>query len=135
MKVPNLLAIPNALVELLPPLGVSIIPHNVLATVDRIIEDKTLIGQGGAQAWDLVCRWCLVAGQAGTNGKSKVFLKTTSVMINDENFDHWVSNKLDITLGPRQQGCPMAYAAVAANQTNMVEMSRLLATTIGTNMM
>ncbi len=29
----------------------------------------------------------------------------------------------------------MAYAAAAANQTDMVEMSRLLATTIGTNMM
>jgi hypothetical protein len=115
MKVPNLLAVLNALVKLLRPLGASITPHDILTTVDTIIEDKTLIGQGGAQAWDRMRRWCLVTGQAGTNGKSKVFLETTSVTIDNKNFDHWVSNKMDITLGPRQQGCPMVYAAAAAN--------------------
>jgi hypothetical protein len=71
MKVPNLLAIPNALVKLLCPLGASITPHDMLTTVYTIIDDKTLIKQGGAQAWDVVCRWCLLAGQAGQNGKKQ----------------------------------------------------------------
>ncbi len=50
------------------------------------------------QQSEFIQQWCLVAGQAGKNGKSKVFLKTTSVKINDEEFDHWVGEKLDIIL-------------------------------------
>jgi hypothetical protein len=89
--------------------------------------------------WDYIRKWRLVAGQANANGKSKVFLDTNPVTINDEDFDCWVGNRLDITFGPRPS--TLASAALAAgipgNQQVMdhLALSKMLATTIGSNMM
>ncbi len=51
-----------------------------------------------------VRKWCLVASQAGTSGKSKVFLNTSPITIDDEDFNRWVGNRLDIAMGPRPAG-------------------------------
>jgi hypothetical protein len=100
-KVPNLLAIPNALVDLLQTQGPTITPYDVLATVDNFIGVN---GHPGGPQWDCVQKWCLVASQAGTSGKSKVFLNTSPVTIDDEDFDRWVGNRLDIAMRPRPAG-------------------------------
>ncbi len=84
IKVPNLLAIPNALVDLLCTQGPAIMPHNVLATVDNFIQTS---GHSTGQQWECICKWCLVASQAGANEKSKVFLNTSLVTIGDKDFD------------------------------------------------
>jgi hypothetical protein len=65
-------------------------------------------------------------------------MDTSPVMIDDEEFDRWVGNKLDATLGPRPtavatrgtQGAP-----VPQHGMDYVALSKMLATTIGTNMM
>jgi hypothetical protein len=97
-KIPNLLAIPNALVDLLRPQGTAITPYAVLETIDNFIKSD---GHPGGPQWDCVRKWCLVASQTGTNGKSKVFMDTNPVTIDNEDFDHWVRNRLDVLLGPR----------------------------------
>ena len=60
LRVPNLLAIPNMLVDLLRNQGSAITPHDVLAAIDDFIQDS---GEPG-QHWEYVRKWCLVAGQA-----------------------------------------------------------------------
>jgi hypothetical protein len=77
-----------------------------------------------------------MAGQSGANRKSKIFLKTSPVTINDEDFDHWVGNCLDIYLGPCPVGAPHALAGLVGNSAmDYLALSKMLATTIGTNMM
>jgi hypothetical protein len=51
IKVPNLVAIPNALVNLLHMQGPAITPHNVLATIDNFIQNS---GQPVGQKWEYV---------------------------------------------------------------------------------
>jgi hypothetical protein len=134
-KVPNLLAIPNALVDLLRPQGTAITPYAVLETVDNFIESD---GHPGGPQWDCVRKWCLVASQTGTNGKSKVFMDTSPVTIDDEDFDRWVGNRLDVSLGPRPTtvatlGTPGA--PVPQQGMDYLALAKMLATTIGANMM
>jgi len=87
--------------------------------------------------WVYIRKWCLVAGEANANGKSKVFLGTTPVTVDDEDFDRWVGTRLDIAFGPR----PSTYAGPAAGMTgnqpamDFLALSKMLSTTIGTNMM
>ncbi len=65
--------------------------------MDSFIETS---GHPQGQKWECIRQWYLVVGQAGTSGKSRVFFDITPVTIDDEEFDHWVWQKLDITLGP-----------------------------------
>ncbi len=134
IKVPNLLAIPNDLVDLLCTQDPAITPHNVLATIDNFVQSS---GHPAGQQWEWVCKWCLVASQAGAKGKSKVFLDISPVTIDEEGFDQWVGNWLDISVGP----CPLVFAVastgMAGNQQGMdyLALSTMLARTIGSNMM
>ncbi len=52
IKVPNLLAIPNALVDLLQSQGLAITPHDVLATIDDFIKNSR---HPAGQQWEV---WC-----------------------------------------------------------------------------
>jgi hypothetical protein len=133
MTVPNL-AIPNALVNLLRTPGPAITPHEFLNIVDEFIQNSS---HPPEQQWECVRCWCLVACQTGTNGKSGVFLDTVPVTIDDNEFDQWVWTKLDVTLGPRPSGATpiMMAAAGCAQAMNYLAMSKMLATTIGANMM
>jgi hypothetical protein len=78
-----------------------------------------------------------VVSQAGTNGKSRVFLDTSPVTIDGEEFDRWVSNWLDITFGPHPPGTTTSMAGLAGTQQaiDYLALSKMLATTIGTTMM
>jgi hypothetical protein len=67
LRVPNLLAIPNMLVDLLRNQGLAITPHDVLASIDDFVQDS---GEPGPH-WEYVRKWCLVAGQANANGKKQ----------------------------------------------------------------
>jgi hypothetical protein len=135
IQVPNLLAIPNALVDLLQNQGAVITPYDVLATIDGYLQEG---GTPAEQKWEHVRNWCLVASQAGANGKGKVFLETSPVTIDEEDFDKWVANPLDITLGPRPLmtniGTP---GTPVGTQQGMdyLALLRMLATTMGTTMM
>jgi hypothetical protein len=133
LGVPNLLAIPNILVDLLRNQGSAITPYDVLASIDEFIQDS---GDTGQQ-WEYVRKWCLVAGQANTNGKSKVWLDTTPVTVDDEDFDRWVGTRLDIAFGPRPPTAAGPSAGVTSNQPAMdfLKLSQMLSTTIGTNML
>jgi hypothetical protein len=91
IQVPNLLAIPNALVDLLRNQGAAITPYDVLATINGYLQEG---GAPAEQEGEHVRNWCLVASQAGANGKSKVFLKTSPVTIDEEDFNKWVANRL-----------------------------------------
>ncbi len=97
LRVPNLLAIPNMLVNLLRNQGSAVTPHEILASIDDFVQES---GQPGHH-WEYVRKWCLVAGQANANGKSKVCLDTTPVTVDDEDFNRWVGTRLDIAFGPR----------------------------------
>jgi hypothetical protein len=61
-----------------------ITPHDVLAKVDGFSESS---GHPNGQQWEFIWQWCLVARQAGPNGKSKVFFKTIPIAIDTKEFD------------------------------------------------
>ncbi len=86
VKVPNLLAISNVLVDELRNQGTAATPADILTAVDALIASAITPGT----SCDLIRNWCMVAGQAGNNNKSHVFLDIDSVTINNEEFDLWV---------------------------------------------
>jgi hypothetical protein len=133
LMVPNLLAISNMLVNLLRNQGSAVTPHDVLASIDNFVQE---IGEPGHH-WEYVRKWCLVAGQANANGKSKVCLDTTPVTVDDEDFDRWVGTCLDIAFGPRPPTAAGPSAGLTSNQPAMdfLKLSQMLSTTIGTNKM
>ena len=133
LKVPNLVAIPNILDDLLQNQGLAVTPYNVLASINDFILQS---GEPGDH-WEYVRKWFLVAGQANANGKSKLFLDTTPVTVNDEDFDRWVGTCLDIAFGPRPATSAAPAAGMIGNQPAMdfLALSKMLSTTIGANMM
>ncbi len=86
IKVPNLLTIPNILVDVLRNQGTAATPSDILTAVEEIIASAITPGT----SWNLIRNWCMVAGQAGNNNKSHVFLDIDSVTIDDKEFDLWV---------------------------------------------
>jgi hypothetical protein len=105
-------------------------PVDVLTAVDSIIASADT--SDGAQ-WDLVHNWCMVAGQAGNNNKSHVFLDIDSVTIDDEEFELWVGKKLDSNLGPRPTTASATQVGTTNNSQTMdyIHLSQILATTCG----
>jgi hypothetical protein len=88
--------------------------------------------------WETVCNWCFCAAQAGANGKSHLAIEVDSVVIDDEDFDKWVGDKLDQALGHRPatagtQTPPTPQAPTPV--TDYLQLSHLLATTVGQGMM
>ncbi len=136
LKAPFLLALPNALVELLRGQDGPVTPGDVFDAINEVVNNA---GDGhDATLWDTVRHWCFCAAQAGGNSKSLMAIEVDSVVIDDEEFDKWVGDKLDQALGH----CP----ATTGNQapptpqaptpvTDYIQLSHLLATTVGQGMM
>ncbi len=78
-----------------------------------------------------------MASQASANGKCKVFLNTSSITTDNEDFNQWVGNRLDITFGPRPLVSAISAAATASTQQaiDYLALSKMLATTIRSSMM
>jgi hypothetical protein len=132
LKVPNLVAILNVLVNLLRTQGAAAKPYDVWASINNFVQESGAPGHH----WDYIRKWCLVAGQANANGKSKVFLDTNPVTIDDMDFNRWVENRLDMTFGPRPSTSAGPAAGITGNQQAMdyLALSKMIATTIGSNM-
>jgi hypothetical protein len=73
LKVPNLVTVPNVLVDLLHMQGLVVTPYDVLASIDNFVQGS---GEPGHH-WDYIRKWCLVAGQANANKKARFFLTPT----------------------------------------------------------
>jgi len=136
-KVPYLLALPNAMVEILREAGGASTPADVMAAMDEV-----MLRLGGGimeDQWTTVVEWCLVASQAdGNNRKSLLSIEVDSVAIDDDEFDTWVESKLDMALG-RRPSRNSHHQGAQAQQTNhmndQLNMARLLASTVGQGML
>jgi hypothetical protein len=107
IAVPYLMSIPAVIVDLLREQSQAQTPHEVLQTINEFLSTDS---SADTLDWALLLRWCLMASQTGTQpNKSKLNLDTTPVTINDEEFDWWMGNRLDVSLGPR----PMVAAAAS----------------------
>ncbi len=102
--------------------------------VDSIIASTDT--SDGAQ-WDLVRNWCMVAGQAGNNNKSHIFLDINLVTINNEEFNLWVGKKLDSNLGPHPTTARATQVGTTNNSQTMdyIHLLQILATTVGSSML
>jgi hypothetical protein len=136
LKAPFLLALPNALVEVLRGQDGPVTPGDVAETIDEVMANA---GEGlDEMLWETVHNWCFCASQAGTNGKSLMAIEVDSVVIDDEEFDKWVGDRLDQSLGHRHtatgnQAPPAPQAPTPV--TDYIQLSHLLATTVGQGMM
>ena len=136
-KVPYLLALPNAMVEILREAGGASTPADVMAAMDEV-----MLRMGGGimeDQWNTVVEWCLVASQAdGNNKKSLLSIEVDSVAIDDDEFDTWVESKLDMALGRRPSRNSHHQGAQAQQPNHMndqLNMARLLASTVGQGML
>jgi hypothetical protein len=70
-------------------------------------------------------------------GRARCSSYTVPVTIDNEEFDRWVGNKLNSTLGPQASGAPPTPTTAAAGTQTLdyITMSKMLASTIRTNMM
>ena len=135
-KAPYLLALPNAMVEILRETGGVSTPADVLAAM----EEVTLRMNGGLpkDQWKTIIEWCLVASQGGANNrKSLLSIEVDSVAIDDDEFDTWMESKLDMALGkrPARDWPPPSVVAQQAPLHDHLHMARLLASTMGQGMM
>ena len=55
LKVPNLVAIPNVLANLLCTQGLAVTPYNILASINDFVQGS---GEPGHH-WDYIRKWCL----------------------------------------------------------------------------
>ncbi len=134
IKAPYLLALPNALVELLRDQNTPATLADVLSTINEVTANA---GGGLAEdLWSTVQDWCICARQAGQNNKSLLSIELDSVKIDDDEFDTWVGHKLNQALGPHPTH---AQQAVTTPQqppvTDYLQLSQLLAATVGQEMM
>jgi hypothetical protein len=133
IPVPNLLAIPNALVDLLRMQGPAVTPYDVLTTIYGFLKSS---GQPPGHKWESIWHWCMMVGQTGPSWKSRVFLDTTPITIDDDDFDRWAGHHLDITLGLWPAGSHQVPTSAATTPAvDYLALSKMLATTIGTNML
>jgi hypothetical protein len=133
-KAPYLLAIPNAMVAILREAGGAATPPDILNAVDEI--QQATEGAIAEEQWKTVIDWCILAGQASQNGKSLLSIEVASVVIDDDEFDTWVGSKLDVALGPRPaQNTQQGTAQHQPQILDYLQMSRLLASTVGQGMM
>jgi hypothetical protein len=131
VKVPHLLAIPNILVNVLRNQGTAATPADVLTAVNKIITSAIT----PRMSWDLIRNWCMVAGQAGNNNKSHIFLDINSVTIDNKEFDLWVGQKLDSNLGPRPAIASASQQGTPNQAADYVNFSQILATTVGSSVL
>ena len=104
--VPKLLALPLWAVKLYQELKGSVMPHELLASIERhLASDATALDNG--DDWNLVRNWLLVASQRDDGGgdptKFKPFLavRTDPLLSNDHLILRWITERLDASLGRR----------------------------------
>ena len=104
-------------------------PHEVLRTIDEYLPNDAYTA---TLDWGLLRKWCLVASQSGTQqNKSKLNLDTTPVTIDDEEFDRWMGNRLNVSLGPRPlvaASAPQPATTASTNAAEYLALSKMLAT-------
>jgi hypothetical protein len=122
------------MVEILRELGGAATPSNVLGAIEDV--NQTMNSGLTEDNWKTVVEWCLIAGQSDANDrKSLLSIEVDSVAIDDKEFDMWVENKLDIALGPRPSKTPHVAARSQSQIQDYLQMSWLLASTVGQGMM
>jgi hypothetical protein len=134
VRAPFLLALPNAMVEILWESGGASTPADVMVAMDEVM---LRIGGGITDdQWKTVIKWCLVASQLDANDrKSLLSSEVDSVGIDDDEFDTWVESKLDMALGQRPSKNTLAGGASQPPVQDHLQMARLLASTVGQGMM
>jgi hypothetical protein len=133
MKAPFLLAIPNALVELLRDQGTPATPADDLNTINEVTANT---GGGIAEnKWRTVQDWCILAGQGSASSKSLLAIKVDSVAIDIDKFNTWVGQKLDAALGLRPTQATQAATTPQPPMADYSQLSCLQAATVGLGMM
>jgi hypothetical protein len=69
------------------------------------------------------------------NSKSLLLIKVNLVAIDNDEFDTWVGQKLDVALGPQPTQAPQAVTTPQPLMADYLQLSLLLAATVGQGMM
>ena len=62
-------------------------------------------------AWATVAAWCILASQGNTSGENLMSFSIEAITeVEDDYLGRWLEQRLDTTMGPRQQGAVPAVA-------------------------
>ena len=135
--VPKLLALPLWAVKLYQELKGSVMPHELLASIEQhLASDATALGNG--DDWNLVRSWLLVASQRDDGGgdatKFKPFLavRTDPLLSNDRLILRWIAERLDASLGRRpDMTSTSTTVGIQGNMSVVQNMSGIIASEVG----
>jgi len=110
LHAPRLLSIPLWLLDRIRQEGRALMPYEILRMVVNHIEE--VASQEYTDAWATVAAWCILASQGNTTGESLMSFSIEAITeVEDEYLGRWLEQRLDTTMGPRQQGSALAVAA------------------------
>ena len=109
LHAPRLLSIPLWLLDCIRQEGRALMPYEILRMVVHHIEEVDT--REYTDAWATVAAWCILASQGNTSGESLMSFSIEAITeVEDDYLGRWLEQRLDTTMGPRQQGAVPAVA-------------------------
>ena len=109
LHAPRLLSIPLWLLDRIRQEGRALMPYEILHMVVHHIEEVDT--REYTDAWATVAAWCILASQGNTSGESLMSFSIEAITeVEDDYLGRWLEQRLDTTMGPRQQGAVPAVA-------------------------
>ncbi len=111
-------------------------PHELLNAIkNHLTSPDTELNN--CDEWGLVQKWLLVASQKDggggdpTKSKSSIALTTEALITNDGLIEHWISNRINSTLGPRPDVSLQTTVGMQGNLAVVQNMSGIIASKVG----
>ena len=110
-------------------------PHKLLDAIkNHLTSPDTKLNNG--DKWGLVQKWLFIASQKDRGGgnptksKSYIALTTEALLTNDDLIEHWISDRIDSTLGPCPDVSLQTTVRMQGNMAVVQNMSGIIASKI-----
>jgi hypothetical protein len=137
LHVPQMIALPLRAVRLYHQFNGAVMPHELLAAVERHLASPDISLDNGDD-WDLVQKWLLVAVQRDdgngdpTKRKSFIAFWTDALLFNNALIHRWINDRLNAMLGRHPDlTSASTMVGIQGNMAVVQNMSGIIATEVG----